>query len=470
MTTWAITFADTFINELLNIPKSISKKVTKKIKILEQDPISAQGDAKKLKGYGNNIYRVRLGSYRLFYSFGSGWVKLLSVRKRDDRTYELEIPEFTAPNLVPEVSSPDLQITPSFVKQEEREKTVISKEQELPEDNKSKSTTTSDLPFKFTSSRLEQWQIPQEYWQKILKVKHSDDILDLPIPDRLISRILDNCFPRDVAEIERSPEYKLTKPEDLERFVAGAIEAFLLKLDPEQETESFIVTLQYALERAIQARYKLENDELSSERIGKGNHILFWESAEGGAGVLSQILEDEASMQKIARQALDICHFVEPKDSCAQACYQCLLSYTNQFDHPHLNRHLIHDFLIQLSTSAIDIELNRSSREAQYQQLWEQTDPHSSFEREVLTEIYQRGIKLPDSAQELIPEANCKPDFLYKKYRVAIFCDGSVHNSPEQQQRDRIKRDNLQWSGYTVVELNYQEDWYSSLEQIRSLI
>ncbi len=235
MTTWTITFADTFLNELLNIPKNISKKVTKKIKILEQDPISAQGDAKKLKGYGNNIYRVRLGNYRLFYSFGSGWVKLLSVRKRDDRTYELEIPEFTTPNPIPKVSSSDFQPIPSLVKKENREKTVLSQKQELPEDNKSKSTTKSDLPFKFSSSLLQQWQIPEEYWKKILKVKHSDDILDLPIPDRLISRILDNCFPRNLAEIERSPEYKLTKPEDLERFVAGEIEAFLLKLDPEQE-------------------------------------------------------------------------------------------------------------------------------------------------------------------------------------------------------------------------------------------
>ncbi len=233
MTTWTITFADTFINELLNIPKSISKKITKKIKILEQDPISAQGDAKKLKGYGDNIYRVRLGDYRLFYSFGSGWVKLLSVCKRDDRTYELEIPEFATPNPVPEVSSSDIQPTLSLVEQGDREKTVSSQKQELPENDKSNSE--SDLPFKFTSSLLQQWQIPEEYWQKILKVKHSDDLLDLPIPDRLISRILDNCFPRDLAEIERSPEYKLTKPEDLERFVEGEIEAFLLKLDPEQE-------------------------------------------------------------------------------------------------------------------------------------------------------------------------------------------------------------------------------------------
>ena len=114
--------------------------------------------------------------------------------------------------------------------------------------------------------------------------------------------------------------------------------------------------------------------------------------------------------------------------SCAQACYQCLLSYSNQFDRALLNRHLIHNFLVQLQSSVINIELDTTSREAQYQKLWEQTDPNSSFEREVLKEIYQRGIKLPDSAQELIPEANCKPDFLYHKYKVAIFCDGSVHS------------------------------------------
>lgn len=232
MTTWTITLADTFINELLNIPKSISKKVTKKIKILEKDPISAKGDAKKLKGYGNNIYRVRLGDYRLFYSFGSGWVKLLSVRKRDDRTYELEIPEFATPNAVPEVSNPNLQTFPSSVEQKSS-KTVLSQKQELSADNKS-NTPKSDLPV-FTSSLLQQWQIPREYWQEIQKIQHSDDILDLKIPDRFISRILDNCFPRKLEDIERSPEYKLTKPEDLERFIAGEIEAFLLKLDPEQE-------------------------------------------------------------------------------------------------------------------------------------------------------------------------------------------------------------------------------------------
>lgn len=104
MTNWAVSVADTFFNELLNLPQSISKKVSKVVKILEKDPISAQGDAKKLKGYANNIYRVRIGDYRLFYSFGQGWVKLLSIRKRDERTYELELPEFEAPAPPPAAS------------------------------------------------------------------------------------------------------------------------------------------------------------------------------------------------------------------------------------------------------------------------------------------------------------------------------------------------------------------------------
>lgn len=228
MPTWTTTFADTFLNELHNAPKSIIKKVTRKIKILEQDPISAQGDAKKLKMYGNNIYRVRLGNYRLFYSFGNGWVKLLSIRKRDERTYELEIPEFDLPNPLPQQPDNSSELIPSS-------KSTLSQQQKTANKQPAKLVEKSDLPFEFTTSLFQQWRIPQEYWQELARVKHPEDILNLSLPDRLVSRILDNCFPRDLAEIERSPNYQLSKPEDLERYLAGEIGAFLLKLDPEQE-------------------------------------------------------------------------------------------------------------------------------------------------------------------------------------------------------------------------------------------
>lgn len=101
----------------------------------------------------------------------------------------------------------------------------------------------------------------------------------------------------------------------------------------------------------------------------------------------------------------------------------------------------------------------------------EQTDLNSEFERVVLNAIYEQGIKLPDSAQELIPEANCKPDFIYKKAKIAIFCDGSVHDSPEQQQRDRIQRENLESvNGYLPISINYQKDLQAQLEYLHSLI
>jgi mRNA-degrading endonuclease RelE of RelBE toxin-antitoxin system len=79
MPTWTASPTRTFLNELLNLPKNVSKKVPRIIEVLENDPISAQGDARKLTQY-ENVYRVRIGDYRLIYSFGQGWVKLLSIR------------------------------------------------------------------------------------------------------------------------------------------------------------------------------------------------------------------------------------------------------------------------------------------------------------------------------------------------------------------------------------------------------
>ncbi|QSJ20367.1 DUF1998 domain-containing protein [Nostoc sp. UHCC 0702] len=237
---------------------------------------------------------------------------------------------------------------------------------------------------------------------------------------------------------------------------------------PTDNREAFITTLQYALETAIQAVYKLETDELDSERLGDGKYLLFWEAAEGGAGVLSQLLEKPEAFQKIADAALDICHFQEAKDSCVQACYECLLSYRNQFDHALINRHLIKPLLDELQKSTVQVE--GICRDEQYQQLLQQTDPNSQFECIVLTAIYQSGYKLPDSAQELIPEANCKPDFLYKEDGIAVFCDGSVHDSPEKRRQDTIERDNLKYNTtYHILVLRHDEDWQTELTKLASL-
>lgn len=138
--------------------------------------------------------------------------------------------------------------------------------------------------------------------------------------------------------------------------------------------------------------------------------------------------------------------------------------YRNQFDHALINRHSIKSRLDILQQSSVICQVKGVSRDEQYQKLLQQTDPNSDFERVVLQEIYQRGYKLPDAAQEFIPEANCKPDFIYRD-AIAVFCDGSVHDSPDKRKQDQIERDNLRYNtGYTILTLQHNQDWQSKLE------
>jgi hypothetical protein len=272
---------------------------------------------------------------------------------------------------------------------------------------------------------------------------------------------------------EKSPVNPFHNPEDLPHNqvllkVQETSNILVIKPQniPKEHKEAFLATLQYALERAIQAVYMLEENELSSARLGNGQYLLFWEAAEGGAGVLSQIISQPTAFQRIAEEALDICHFTQDKNKpdCIKACYECLLSYSNQLDHALLDRHLIHKYLEKLTTSEIERHTVHRSREEQYQALLSQTDPTSDFERQVLQEIYVQKLKLPDLAQYFIAEANVKPDFVYLKEKIAVFCDGSVHDSPEQRKKDRRDRDNLRYEAhYNVVTLRYDQDWRSEI-------
>ena len=64
------------------------------------------------------------------------------------------------------------------------------------------------------------------------------------------------------------------------------------------------------------------------------------------------------------RAALEICHFdpatgkdlaAEPENDveCEAACYECLMSYSNQQDHELLDRASIKDYLLSLTTGTL---------------------------------------------------------------------------------------------------------------------
>ncbi|MFJ2020599.1 DEAD/DEAH box helicase [Streptomyces nodosus] len=124
------------------------------------------------------------------------------------------------------------------------------------------------------------------------------------------------------------------------------------------------VSLRYALERGIEAYFQLEDSELASEDLPdaeRRGRMLFVESAEGGAGVLRRLYDDEDALARVAQEALRIIHYDEDgKDldradgaveRCELGCYDCLLSYSNQGFHKRIDRHRAAPWLLALSRS-----------------------------------------------------------------------------------------------------------------------
>lgn len=228
-------------------------------------------------------------------------------------------------------------------------------------------------------------------------------------------------------------------------------------------------TLQYALARGIQNVFQVEGNELHSELIGSDNYrgILLSEATEGGLGVLRPLVEEPAALAEVARQALEILHFdaegndqrppTDEDEGCARACYDCLLSYYNQSEHERLDRHLVRDFLLALTTGVTAAGAAERDYGKQYAYLVNLTDPESDLERIFLDYLYGKGHRLPDAAQKVLDDAYAKPDFFYEP-NICVFVDGSHHDEPQRRVLDDQQRRGLKDLGYRVVVYHYLDD------------
>ena len=242
----------------------------------------------------------------------------------------------------------------------------------------------------------------------------------------------------------------------------------LLLLRPEQNTEEFLASLSYALQRGIQVWFQVEEQEIAVGRIGEKDQraILFWEAAEGGTGIWPRLLEERDAFARVAVEVLRVCHFnpesgedLADPEACGRACYRCLLSYSNQPDHPLLNRHLLRDFLLELSKAYTYRQQSRRTYEEQYAWLEANRDPNSSLEAEFLKVLYESRRRLPDRAQ-FRPEQGvyAEADFYYERNNlkgVAVFVDGPTHDEPAQKEKDTRERGRLEDLGYRVIVIRY---------------
>lgn len=228
-----------------------------------------------------------------------------------------------------------------------------------------------------------------------------------------------------------------------------------------------MASLQYALKRGIEQEFQLESAELAAEPLPDRNDrrtILFYEAAEGGAGVLTRLAHDPRAWRRVARQALQACHYAsrsgrwsdardleDQEPGCEAGCYVCLLSYYNQSDHALIDRRdpVVLDLLCRLARS----ERRDLAALPDGGDLFQRLDnaSSSSLEKAWLRFLRVAGHHLPDKAQGYLEAYRTRPDFAYREHQALIYIDGPHHEQAASQSRDAEITQRLEEAGYTVV-------------------
>ncbi len=255
----------------------------------------------------------------------------------------------------------------------------------------------------------------------------------------------------------------------------------VLVVQPPADLPSAAITsLQYALKRGIEQEFQLEEVELAAEPLPDQHNraaILFYEAAEGGAGVLTRLANDPGAMARVARCALQIGHFtsksggwtdvgdLEDQDTtCEAGCYRCLLSYYNQPDHPHIDRHNkdMLNLLCRLTRGEHETAASVSEADDSFDELMNAST--SGLEQAWINYLKANGYHLPSRAQPYLEEFSTRPDFAYADQQTLIYIDGPHHDGKplaeptigEAGQRYYTNRDaeitqRLEDAGFTVV-------------------
>jgi very-short-patch-repair endonuclease len=262
-----------------------------------------------------------------------------------------------------------------------------------------------------------------------------------------------------------SPDDRKVIPQRITPFVEDRRNV-LIVFPKHRLEQARMATLQYALKRGIEREFQLEESELVAEALPAAENrkaLLFYEAAEGGAGVLTRLATDPSAIRRVAARALEVCHFEpagalwidgEPLDQdpeCEAGCYRCLLSYYNQPEHELIDRRnpaVLH-LLCRLTAAEARKGTEGRTFEEQFDELVRLSG--SSLERSWLELVRAHGFRLPDRAQPLIHEHGTRADFAYAHAQALIYIDGPHHQGDRQHELDARITERLEDAGYTVV-------------------
>lgn len=222
-------------------------------------------------------------------------------------------------------------------------------------------------------------------------------------------------------------------------------------------TEEGVVTMQYALEKAIEQLYNIEPVEIDARLMGSDEYknIMLYESAEGSIGVLKDIARNPAKLRGIFLKAYEICgyDYATKEDlfpTRPKASYDDLLSYYNQMDHTKIDRHSIIKALELLIISNPDDTVG-GTYEEKYEELKKGLHHRSPGEKVLLDYLFENGYRLPDFTNHNMEHFYVQPDFVYEKEKALVFVDGGIHKKALNKADDEKKRKTIELAGFDVL-------------------
>lgn len=235
------------------------------------------------------------------------------------------------------------------------------------------------------------------------------------------------------------PEDKKIAPQRIVPFVEDHRNILIVK-PPRPLAESAMATIQAALKRGIEQTFQIESAELVVEALPSTRDrrsLLFYEAAEGGAGVLNRLATDGNQLAQVARTALALMHYQVPEGevtpdslvdlasaapahgetTCEAGCYQCLLSYYNQPDHEIIDRRDpgAVGFLTSLANAVVQ-RLDPASVAARQAAAGSDSRLH-----DWLALVSCLGLRQPDAVNEPINGGEATADALYRASRALVF-------------------------------------------------
>jgi superfamily I DNA/RNA helicase/mRNA-degrading endonuclease RelE of RelBE toxin-antitoxin system len=225
MSEWQTTQKSAYLADFVELNKDMQQAIVKAVKEMEQDPITPRGNTiKKLKGY-ENVWRYRLGAFRLIYAVAPNarQIQLLAVGPRSNIYERFNYDGWDAPDAAvafgPELAAkPDWMSHPEWFQPKPHE------------------PAKEKLPRKLTPALLTKWRIEPAHHEPLIRCLYAEDLLNVQgVPAEALGRVMDGLYPATVERIAAQPDQLLFDPEDLLAYAEGDLAGFLLQLDEQQK-------------------------------------------------------------------------------------------------------------------------------------------------------------------------------------------------------------------------------------------